>query len=205
MQGYIIRINPSRDEDLIVSLLCEKSIITAYRFYGARHSTINVGYKIDAELIHSPKSSMPQLRNILHLSNNWLHVREKALLWQNFISLFYSHLKGVEEIDEFYFSLLNECEKKMQIQDSKRIQVEAYVKLLAHEGRLHEEKKCFFCGNLIEDKISLIRAFLPAHPECASSVGLDLKQVEYLLKNKSTIFLDDEGVERLWNVMYEGF
>lgn len=205
MQGYIININPSRDEDLIVSLLSKNSIITAYRFYGARHSNINVGYKIDAELIYNPKSSIPQLRNILHLSNSWLYDRQKALLWQNFITLFYNHLKGVDEIDEFYFSLLNECEKKMQIQDSKRIQVEAYAKLLQHEGRLHDEKKCFFCGKHIEDKISLIRAFLPAHPECASLVGLDLKQVEYFLKNKSTIFLDDNGVERLWNVMYEGF
>ncbi len=205
MQGYIIHINPCREEDLIVSLLCEKSIVTAYRFYGARHSTVNVGYKIDAELVHSAKSSMPQLRNILHLSNSWLHVRQKALLWQNFIHLFYEHLKGINEIDEFYFKLLEESEKKMKLQDSKRIQIESYIKLLESEGRLHEEKRCFFCGEKISDKIAFIRGLLPAHPECSSSIGLEIKKMDYLFKEKSSMFLEDEAVDRIWNVMCEGF
>ncbi len=205
MQGYIIHVNPCREEDLIVSILTQKSILTAYRFYGARHSTVNVGYKIDAELIYSAKSSMPQLRNILHLSNQWLHVRDKALLWQHFIKLFYEHLKGVNEIDEFYFNLLEECEKKMSLQDSKRLQIESYIKLLEYEGRLHEEKKCFFCGEKISDNISFIRGLLPAHPQCSSSIGLEIKKMDYLFKEKSSMFLEDEAVDRIWNVMCEGF
>ena len=32
---------------MIVSILTENHIYSSYRFYGARHSNINVGYKID--------------------------------------------------------------------------------------------------------------------------------------------------------------
>ncbi len=205
MQGYILHVNPCREEDLIVSLLCENSIVTAYRFYGARHSTINVGYKIDAELIYSHKSSLPQLRNVMHLSNSWLIKREKALLWQNFIALFFKHLRGIDEVDEFYFKLLSEAEEKMSLQDAKRIQVESYIKLLAYEGRLHKEKKCFFCESIIENQISFIRGFLPTHPECSSSVGLNVKDTTYLFDKKSSMFIEDDGVDRLWSVMCEGF
>ena len=51
MQGYIIDIKPVKDDDLIVSILTENELLTTYRFYGARHSNINIGYKIDFELI----------------------------------------------------------------------------------------------------------------------------------------------------------
>ena len=50
MQGYIIDIKPVKDDDLIVTILAENELLTAYRFYGARHQTINIGYKIDFEL-----------------------------------------------------------------------------------------------------------------------------------------------------------
>jgi hypothetical protein len=50
MQGYIIDLKVVKDDDLIVTLLCENELITSYRFYGARHSNINIGYKIDFEL-----------------------------------------------------------------------------------------------------------------------------------------------------------
>lgn len=50
MQGYIIDIKTVKDDDLIVSILTENHVYTTYRFYGARHSNINVGYKIDFEL-----------------------------------------------------------------------------------------------------------------------------------------------------------
>ena len=49
MQGYIIDIKPVKDDDLIVSILTENELLTTYRFYGARHSNINIGYKIELE------------------------------------------------------------------------------------------------------------------------------------------------------------
>ena len=45
MQGYIVDIKSVKDDDLIVTIICENELITSYRFYGARHSNINIGYK----------------------------------------------------------------------------------------------------------------------------------------------------------------
>lgn len=205
MQGYIIRITPSRDEDLIVTILTKSAIQTAYRFYGARHSTINLGYKIDAELIHSTKSNIPQLRNILHLSHSWQHKRERMLFWQNFIGLFYEHLKGIEEIDEFYFNLLEDVSLKMDKQNPKRLQVEAYAKLLEYEGRLHVNPRCFLCEEEIKEDIALARAFLPAHSSCLSASPMNALHVKSFLETKSTLLLDDELVQKLWQIMLEGF
>ncbi len=205
MQGFIIRIQPSRDEDLIVSILTKDTIHTAYRFYGARHSTINLGYKIDAELVHSLKSSMPQLRNVMHLSHSWQYENHKMITWQNFIQLFYKHLRGIEQVDEFYFLLLDEICQKMHKQNPKRLQIEAYAKLLEYEGRLHEDKICFLCEQKITQDITLTRAYLPTHASCISSVPMNFDFVNDFLKTKSTILLDNAHVDRLWNVMLEGF
>lgn len=57
MQGYIIDIKNVKEDDLIVTVLAQEAIYTTYRFYGARHSTINIGYKIDFELESNLKSS----------------------------------------------------------------------------------------------------------------------------------------------------
>ncbi len=205
MQGYIIRINPCKDEDLLVTLLTPKAVKTAYRFYGARHSTINLGYKIDAELQSSSKPHLPQLRNVLHLAQKWQFQRDKMLFWQNFIKLFYEHLKGLEELDEFYFDLLDAVALKMEKQNPKRLQVEAYIKLLEHEGRLHKEHICFLCEKKINEDIALARAFLPAHASCIYSKPIEPKLLTSLFETKSTILLDDNAVDELWQIMMQGF
>lgn len=204
MQGYIIHINPSRDEDLIVRILTKNSIITTYRFYGARHSNINVGYKIDAELIHS-RSNIPQLRNVLHLGFKWNNLRERMFLWQNFISLFHKHLSGVETIDSFYFELLDDMANRLEKQNPKRLAIESYVKLLEFEGRLHVEKKCFLCEQNIEDNFALARGFLPAHGKCIASSSMDIQKIDNLLLHKTTLLLEDEEIEELWKILQEGF
>ncbi len=56
MQGYIIHITRVKDEDLIVTILTQNVIKTTYRFYGARHSSVHLGYKIDFESLTSLKS-----------------------------------------------------------------------------------------------------------------------------------------------------
>ncbi len=205
MQAYILRLQACREEDLLVTLLTPKHIKTAYRFYGARHSTINLGYKIDAELQSLARSNLPQLRNVLHLANKWQFQRDKMLLWQHFINLFYEHLKGLEDIDEFYFDLLDTVAVKMEKQNPKRLQVEAYLSLLDYEGRLHTEPKCFLCEQDISDEIALARAFLPAHPKCIFSEPMPKKDIDELFESRSTILLDNSLVERLWQVMLEGF
>lgn len=205
MQGYIIRLNPSRDEDLIITLLTQNSIQTAYRFYGARHSTINLGYKIDGELIHSPKSNMPQLRNVLHLAYSWQNEKDKMFLWQSFITLLSKHLKGIEQIDDFYFNLLDKMTLPMQKQNPKRLCIETYLKLLEFEGRLHTQNQCFLCEEPINQDICLARGFLPAHANCLHVKPMKSLHVNNLLKEKSTLLLDDEIVERLWKILLEGF
>ncbi len=203
MQGYIIRINPCRDEDLIVNILTQNSIQTAYRFYGARHSTINLGYKIDAELIRSAKSNMPQLRNVLHLAYSWQHENHRMLIWQSFMQLFYKHLRGIEDIDEFYFELLDSMTKPMTKQNPKRTCIEAYLRLLEHEGRLNTDSTCFLCEEKIQTQdLSLARGYLPAHNLCINSQAIP-GAIE-LLKTKSTMLLSDIDVEKLWRILLEG-
>ena len=50
MQGYILRVQKVRDEDLLVFVLTPNLLVKSYRFFGARHSNIMTGYKIDFEL-----------------------------------------------------------------------------------------------------------------------------------------------------------
>lgn len=204
MQGFIINITRVKDEDLIVTILTHNSIKTSYRFYGARHSSIHLGYKIDFELIPSLKSSIPQLRSILHLGAPWNMERERMLIWQSFIRLFYPHLKDINTIDSFYCELLEECSSLWHIQNPKRIAIEAYSKLLAYEGRLHDDFICFNCEETIEEKITLIRGFLPAHQTCAWNQPFELLHVKELFTQHSSIYFDDDAIETLWKVLQEG-
>ena len=205
MQGYIIHMTRVKDEDLIVTILTQESIKTLYRFYGARHSTIHLGYKIDFESIPSIKSTIPQLRAVMHLGNSWNIHRERMLVWQAFVRLFHQHLKDIDSIDSFYFELLDECAAIWHKQNPKRIAIEAYVRLLSIEGRLHDDFICFNCEEEIERDITLIRAFLPAHKHCAWNQTFDKNAVKMLFEEKSTIAFDDEQIEVLWKILLEGF
>lgn len=205
MQGYIINFNRVKDEDLIVTILTKDNILTLYRFYGARHSHINLGYKIDFESQSSIKSSIPQLRSVLHLATKWNLERDRMFIWQSFIKLFFIHLKDIDDIDEFYFDLLEEASKIWQAQNPKRVAIEKYTKLLEYEGRLHNEFICFTCEGIIEDSPSLARSFLLAHENCVWREPFERQQIEDLFSKKSTIFIDDTTVERLWKIMLEGF
>lgn len=205
MQGYIINITRVKDEDLIVTVLTQNSIQTLYRFYGARHSTIHLGYKIDFEALPSIKSSLPQLRSILHLGTAWNTHRERMLLWQPFVRLFYTHLKDIATLEPFYFELLESCGAIWAKQNPKRIAVEAYIKLLEYEGRLHDDFICFNCEEPIMSDLTLIRAYLPAHKNCAWNQTFSLLHVRRLFEEKSTIALSDDEVDVLWKILLEGF
>lgn len=205
MQGYIININKVRDEDLIITILTQNQKYTTYRFYGARHSTINLGYKIDFELEHSSKSTIPQLRNVLHLASKWNASREHMFLWQQYIRLFYSHLKDIEDIDSFYFEMLETSYLLWDKQNSKRVAIECYIKLLEFEGRLHNDFLCFECEKAIIDEVSLLRAFLPAHKSCIYKNSYNIAHIQELFNNKSTLFFDNTDIEHLWQVLCEGF
>ncbi len=204
MQGFIINLNKVKDEDLIVTIVSKNSLDTLYRFYGARHGVINLGFKIDYEKEASAKSSIERLKDVIHIGYRWINNFEKLRLWQNFIRLFYKHLKDAHEIDDFYFDLIENASQNWDKQNPKRVAVESYVKLLEHEGRLHTEMECFLCHKEIIGDVSLIRAYLPTHKECTHTLSISQIGLKELYKNKSSLFLSDKEVERLWYVLLEG-
>ncbi len=204
MQGYIIRMNRARDEDLVVTILSEQNLETLYRFYGARHGAINLGFKIDFETESSLKSSIARLRDVIHLGFPWITDSSRLRLWQQFIALFHPHLTHAEETGPFYFALIDHAAHHWHLQNPKRIAVESYVRLLEYEGRLHKTLHCFFCDAPVEGEVSLIRAYLPAHPECSHTLSINREGLQELFENGSTLFLDDREVDRLWYVMLEG-
>ncbi|MEA3523183.1 MAG: recombination protein RecO [Campylobacterota bacterium] len=204
MQGFILKVNRFKDEDLIVTIITQQNLQTLYRFYGARHSVINLGFKIDFEVRKSLNSTIAQLRDITHLGHPWLTDRKRLSLWQQFISLFYPHLKDVLEIDSFYFDILNHAAQTWHQQNPKRIAIESYVKILKYEGRLHEEFICFYCETSIEKEISLLRAYLPSHPRCSHRLSVPIKTLTRLYEDESSLFMSDKDVDVLWHVLIEG-
>jgi recombinational DNA repair protein (RecF pathway) len=205
MQGYILNINRVKDEDLIVTILTKNRLKTLYRFYGARHSNINIGYKIDFEPIYSAKSTMPMLREVLPLSNKWMFDSNRFYFWQQFCKLLFKHLRDVEELDSIYFELLEEASYKLHKQNPKRVILESYVKLLDIEGRLHTQFICFLCDEEITDSsLTLKRSFLPAHQECLFGKLFEKQRVEHFFKTKTSIQLSDIEIDELWNILIEG-
>jgi len=204
MQGYIININKVKEEDLIVTILSNGSLETLYRFYGARHGTINIGFKIDYEIEKSSKSTIHRLKDVIHIGFTWINDYKLLRLWQDFLSLFYKHLKDSEELGEFYFELINEASIQWDKQNPKRVAVESYVKLLENEGRLHCDFFCFICSQKIVGDVSLIRAYLPTHERCTHTMSINRAGIEELFKNKSTLFMNDREVDRVWNILLEG-
>jgi len=204
VQGYIISLNKVKEEDLIVTIISKNSLDTLYRFYGARHGTINLGFKIDFEKDPSSKSTISRLKDVIHIGFPWINNYELLRLWQNFTGLFYKHLKDAEDIGEFYYNLIDKASHEWSMQNPKRVAIESYVKLLEHEGRLHTEPICFLCSQPIKEDISLIRAFLPTHETCTHTLAINQNALNELYKNKSSLFLSDKEIERLWIVLLEG-
>lgn len=203
MQGFILKTTKVRDEDCIVDVLSESALVRAYRFYGARHSNIIQGYKIDFELSQN-QNFLPRLSGVMHLGYAWLTSREKLLFWQQFMRLLYAHLKDAEHLDEFYYELLGEAAARFGKQNPRRIIVESYVKILEFEGRLHDEPYCFLCDEEILENIALCRGFLPAHESCAQRTGFAQDEILEFLQSKKTLNLNDETVERLYDITLEG-
>jgi len=204
MQGFITDIQTVRDEDLIVTILSRENLETLYRFYGARHGTINMGFKLDYDIEHSAKSTIGRLKDVIHIGFKWINSNEHLYLWQSFIALFYSHLKDAENLGDFYFELVNNASKQWDKQNPKRVAIESYVKLLEYEGRLQKEFSCFLCSQKIEGDVSLIRAFLPTHNKCTHTLKINRLGLIELYENSSTLFLNDKEVNRLWIVLLEG-
>ncbi len=204
MRGFILNINKAKNEDIIVTVLSATSITKYWRFFGARHSIIQIGNLIDFEVQESKNNFMPNMRSLSHLSFPWLFSSNHLLMWQNFIKLFEPHLKDSNELDEFYFKLLLNIAKKWDKQNPKRLAVEAYIQLLKHEGRLYDNGFCYVCEKVLDQELGLMRAFLPAHPNCIYAFSLNKQEIFKLFNTQSTIHLNDQTVEKLYQVLLKG-
>ena len=203
MQGYIIDIKPVKDDDLIVSILAENEVLTTYRFYGARHSNINIGYKIDFEL-ENTKSTIPRLKDVIQLGFPWILDNEKMYCWQRYIRLFYPHLKDVEQIDPFYFYNLENLIHVMTKQNALRAICESYISLLEYEGSFYKVFGFLFCKKEFFKDFSLFRVFLLFLSFCAYAKAFDINKMRELFERKKLINFNDQEMEILWDILLQG-
>ena len=185
--------------------MTQNDIRTYYRFFGARHSILQLGNLVDFEVEGEDGRFMPRLRSLSHMGFPWIFDKNRLLLWHNFIQKFEPHLRDAQTLEPFYFDLLLSAAKKWDKQNPKRIVCESYISLLEYEGRLYQEENCFICEQRIEDDIALMQGFKPAHPKCIYSPALPSKVIFDFFKSKKTIFLDDAAIELLFDVTMKGF
>lgn len=195
----------AKNEDSIALVLSSTEVRAYYRFFGARHSILQLGNLVDFEVEGEGSSFLPRLRSLSHMGFPWLFDKNKLLVWHNFIKRFEPHLKDTEEIDSFYYDLLLSAAKKWDKQNPKRIICESYIKLLDYEGRLHNDGNCYICESSLGENIALMQAFIPAHPECLYSSALPKKKVIDFFNSKKTVFFEDFEVEYLFEIVMKGF
>jgi len=205
MKGFVLGLRKAKNEDSIALVLTSKNIRIYYRFFGARHSILQLGNLIDFEIEGEGSHFLPRLRSLSHIGFPWIFDKNRLLLWHNFIKKFEPHLKDATELESFYFNLLLSAAKKWDKQNPKRIVCESYLTLLEYEGRLYPEENCFICEQRIEENIALMQAFKPAHPACIYSIALPTKKILDFFKTKKSVFLDDHEVDHLFEIVMKGF
>jgi len=205
IKGFILQVRKAKNEDSIALVLTEHHVRTYYRFFGARHSILQLGNLVDFEVEGEDGRFLPRLRSLSHIGFPWIFDRNRLLIWHNFIQKFEPHLKDADEIDPFYFDLLLNAAKKWDKQHPKRIVCESYIRLLDFEGRLYPEENCYICEHRIEEEIALMQAFKPAHPDCIYTPSLPTKKILDFFESKKTVFLDDYEVDIIYDIVMKGF
>ena len=205
MKGFILSLHKASNEDMIVTILTEEKVITLYRFYGARHSVLQLGYLIDFEVEEDRYGRfLPRLRSVTHIGAAWLYRRDRLIIWHNFIKLLYIHLKDTQELEPFYFNLLVSAYRRFNKQNPKRIIAEIYIDMLKFEGRLHDLDRCYICEKPLGEEISMMQALIPAHPLCIYAPSLPYTKVSDFFESGKTVWLDDREVEVIYSVIQKG-
>jgi recombinational DNA repair protein (RecF pathway) len=175
-----------------------------YRFYGARHSILQLGHLIDFET-EEDGMHLPRMRSLSHFSFPWLFDLSRLMLWQNLMQQLEKHLRDTEEIDTFYFDTLLETARKWHRQNPKRLGIEWYVRMLAYEGRLFDTPYCYICEKPLHEHVSLMAGLKPAHPECIYAPSIPKKSLMRFFKTAKSTWLSDEEVSLIYQRMAAAF
>jgi hypothetical protein len=205
MRGFILNIRKAKNEDIVVTVLSNNSVESYYRFFGARHSILQVGNLIEFEIQESKNGFMSQLRKVFHISFSWNFLNSRMSLWQKFVVLFEPHLKDRTFIEDFYFNLLWKQAKKWERQSSKRLAVESYLEILKYEDRIYNNQYCFLCQSLLNDDISMIRGYRVVHPNCVGDrYPKEKKKIFELFLSGTTLYIEDIVVDELYEILLQG-
>ena len=127
----------------------------------------------------------------------------RMLIWQNFIKLLYPHFFEVDNINSFYFEMLENIIKNFD-RDPKRVLIENNLNLLQFEGRLHLNFECFLREKKIYNRVNIVRGYLTACENCIPQKGFELEKIKSLFYNKKTTLLNDNEIEKLFNILKLG-
>jgi hypothetical protein len=125
------------------------------------------------------------------------------LIWQNFIKLLYPHFFEVDKINKFYFEMLQNIIKNFD-RDPKRVLIENYLNLLQFEGRLNLNFECFLCEKKIVNRVNIVRGYLTACENCIPTQGFDINKINSLFITKQTTLLNNNEIEKLYQVLCLG-
>lgn len=204
LQGYIIKITPQKNENILLYVLTPSKIKKLYRFYGARHSIIQLGKKIDFE-VEQNGLFIPKIRNITALNFAWERDINRLQIWQRYLQILCKHFQGIENIDSFYFEMLDSGASKLILQNPYRTALEMYASLLHFEGRIPRFDDCFLCSQKIQEQASIARSFLIAHPKClATRVSFCIQDIKDYLISQKTLKLSDDTILKLWQILLQG-
>jgi len=204
MKGFILSIKKAKNEDSIAIVLSDTQVRSYYRFFGARHSILQLGNLVDFEVEGEDGRFMPRLCSLSHMGFSWLMDKNKLLIWHNFIKKLEIHLRDADILEPFYYELLLRSAQRWDKQNPKRIICESYITLLQYEGRLPQKEYCFICEQRINEEISLMQGFKPVHPSCIYAPALASKKVFDFFESKKTVFFEDNEIEYLFSVVMKG-
>ncbi|CAM2876141.1 recombination protein RecO [Helicobacter burdigaliensis] len=202
MQGYILHTQKVREEDLLIKVLTSNHLYTLYRFYGARHSIIHLGNKIDF-YIEKDLREIGKLRDPIHLGFAWEKEMQKRYFWQQFLKLLHTHLKDIGSLESFYFELLEEGSMRLLKENPKRTILALYIKLLSFEGRNNSLQNCLICEKPLSEEVCITRGFVCGHTHCIKGEILSFSHLESLFSLQIELLEDDE-VDKLFNVLMLG-
>jgi hypothetical protein len=205
MKGFVIGLQKAKNEDMIAIVLTSSEVRSYYRFFGARHSILQLGHLIDFEVEGEQGHFIPRLRGLSQMGFGWLHDPNRLLVWHHFIYRIRDHLKDLESVESFYYQLLLQAALKWERQNPKRVVCESYIELLTFEGRLHYQNHCHICEAPLLESVALMQAFIPAHPECIYAPPLDKMKLLKLFKTKRATHYEDIEIEYLYEVAMKGF